>query len=81
MKISVSNLLVAGLMLTALTAIAAADDAKDEAIRKDRKQIEGDWRVGTLEVSGEKAKKGGVVRIKVANGKRTKERGVWPSFA
>ena len=30
-------------------------DAKDEAIKKDRKQIEGTWRVVALEVNGNKA--------------------------
>jgi hypothetical protein len=31
---------------------ALADDTKDEAIKKDRKQIEGTWRVVGLEVNG-----------------------------
>ena len=40
-----------GVLLTALVARAFADEAQDEAIQKDRKLIEGTWRVVTLEVT------------------------------
>ncbi|SRR6266496_2788564 len=49
------GLLVVGAILTAIATIASADDAKNEAIKKDRKQIEGTWRVVALEVNGNKA--------------------------
>jgi uncharacterized protein (TIGR03067 family) len=51
-----------------LTALAAADDAKDEAIRKDRNLIEGTWRVVSLEVNGEKFKEDDAKALTVVNG-------------
>jgi hypothetical protein len=42
------GIVVVGTLLTAIGVTASADDAKDEAIKKDRKQIEGTWRVATL---------------------------------
>jgi uncharacterized protein (TIGR03067 family) len=59
-----------GLLVIAasLTALAAADDAKDEAIRKDRKQIEGTWRAVSLEVNGEKLKEEDAKALTVVNG-------------
>jgi hypothetical protein len=47
--------MVCGILLTAIATIATADDAKDEAIKKDRKQIKGTWRVIALEDNGNKA--------------------------
>ena len=48
MKSSFFGFLVVGVLLTAIA--ATADDAKDEAIKKDRKQIEGTWRIVALEI-------------------------------
>jgi len=48
-------------------AIASADDSKDEAIKKDRKQIEGTWRIVALEVDGNKAKDEDAKRLTVVN--------------
>jgi uncharacterized protein (TIGR03067 family) len=55
MRRSFLGFLAIGIMLTTIVAIAPAGDAKDEAIKKDRKQIEGKWRVVALEVDGNKA--------------------------
>lgn len=63
-----SCFLVLGILLTAITAIATADDAKDEAIKKDRKQIEGTWRVVALEVNGNKAMEEDAKKLTVVNG-------------
>ena len=43
-------------------------DAKDEAIKKDRKQIEGTWRVIALEVNGNKADEVDAKKLTVVNG-------------
>jgi uncharacterized protein (TIGR03067 family) len=63
----VSVMLLAGL-LTMHTAMAAADDAKDEAIKKDRKQIEGTWRVIALTIDGNKSNEGDTKKFTVVNG-------------
>ena len=59
-----SWLLVAALV----SAIAAADDSKDDAIKKDRKRIEGTWRIIALEVDGQKAAEEDARRLTVVNG-------------
>ena len=51
-----------------LPAIARADDAKDEAIKKDRKRIEGTWRIVALEVNGNKVDEADAKKITVVNG-------------
>ena len=60
--------LVGGVLLTAIATIATADNAKDEAIKKDRKQIEGKWRVVALEVNGNKAMAEDAKKLTVVNG-------------
>ena len=45
-----------------------ADDAKDEAIKMDRKRIEGTWRIVALEVNGNKAKEEDAKKLTVVNG-------------
>ena len=67
MKTYFSGLSVMALLLTT-TAMFAADDAKDEAIKKDRKQIEGTWRVVALEVNGNKVSDEDAKKITVVNG-------------
>lgn len=57
--------------------IASAGDAKDDAIKKDRKQIEGTWRVVALEVDGEKEKAEEAKKLTVVNGSD----GTWSLFA
>ena len=60
--------LVVGPLLTAIGAIASADDAKDEAIKKDHKQIEGTWKVATFEIDGNKAMEEDAKKLTVVNG-------------
>lgn len=68
MRRSFLGLLVIAAMLTAIATIASADDAKDAAIKKDRKQIEGTWRVVAFEVSGNKAMEADARKLSVVNG-------------
>src|SRR5687767_1627807 len=60
--------LVIGALLTAVGAIASADDAKDEAIKKDRKLIEGKWAVVALEIDGNKSTDEEAKKLSVVNG-------------
>lgn len=62
------GIVVVGALLTAIGAIASADDAKDEAIKKDRKQIEGTWRVVALVVNGNQAMEEDAKKLSVVNG-------------
>jgi uncharacterized protein (TIGR03067 family) len=54
-------------LLFAVTGLAAAGDARDEAIKKDRKQYEGTWQVVSLEVDGNKAAVEDAKKITVVN--------------
>lgn len=47
--------LTAGMALIAATLVSADDNAREQAIKKDRKQMEGVWRAVSLEVNGNKA--------------------------
>ena len=58
------GLLFAGALLTA---VATADNARDEAIKKDRKRIEGTWRVVAVEVGGNKLAEADVRKFTVVN--------------
>jgi uncharacterized protein (TIGR03067 family) len=62
MRRSWFGLLVVGGLLTTT---ASADDSKDEAIKKDRKQIEGTWRIVTFEDNG---KKRDTEKVTIVNG-------------
>lgn len=68
MRSSFFGFLVVGVLLTAIVALASAGDAKDEAIKKDRKQIEGTWRVVAVVVNGDKAKEEDAKKLTVVNG-------------
>lgn len=68
MRNSLFGFLIVGALLTAIAAIASAGDAKDDAIKKDRKQIEGTWRVVALEVNGNKAMDEDAKKLTVVNG-------------
>ena len=67
MRRSLFGLLVVGALLTAMAAIASADDAADEAIKKDRKQIEGTWRVVALVVNGNAVPEEDAKKLTVVN--------------
>ena len=47
--------------------LLAADNAKDEAIKKDRKKYEGTWQVVSLEVDGKKTAEEDAKKITVVN--------------
>jgi uncharacterized protein (TIGR03067 family) len=68
MRHSLFGILVVGILLTAIATIAAAGDAKDAAIKKDHKQIEGTWRVIALVVNGSKAMEEDAKKLTVVNG-------------
>jgi uncharacterized protein (TIGR03067 family) len=68
MRRTLFGILVVGILLTAIATIAAAGDAKDAAIKIDRKQIEGTWRVVALEVDGNKATEDDAKKLTVVNG-------------
>jgi uncharacterized protein (TIGR03067 family) len=51
-----------------MAGIARADDAKDEAIKKDRKLIEGTWRIVALEINGNKSSDEDAKKLTVVNG-------------
>lgn len=50
-----------------LSAIASADDVKDEAIKKDRQQIAGKWQIVGLVVDGKKTKQEDLEHLMVVN--------------
>jgi uncharacterized protein (TIGR03067 family) len=68
MRRSSVGLFIVGVLLTAITTVAYPDDTKDEAIKKDRKLIEGTWRVAALEVNGNKAGEEDAKKLSVVNG-------------
>jgi uncharacterized protein (TIGR03067 family) len=76
MKVTFIPFLVVGALLSAPATIATADDAKDEAIKKDRKQITGEWKVVALVVNGNMAKEEDAKKITVVNGAD----GTWAVF-
>ena len=68
MKRSHFALFVIGSFLAATAAIALAGDSKDEAVKRDRKRIEGTWRVVALEVNGSDVVHEAVEKLTVVNG-------------
>ena len=68
MRYSFHVLLVAGAFFTTLATIALAADAKDDSIKKDRKQIEGTWKVVALEINGNKSGEEDAKKLSVVNG-------------
>ena len=54
-------------LLFVVTGLPAAGDAKDEAIKKDRKKYEGTWQVVSLEVDGNKTAEDDAKKITVVN--------------
>ena len=70
MRCSLFGWLVFGILLTT---IASGDDAKDEAIKKDRQRIEGTWRVTSLAINGNKSKVEDAQKLTVVND----DKGTW----
>jgi uncharacterized protein (TIGR03067 family) len=68
MRSSFIGFVVVAVLFTAIATIATAEDAKEEAIKKDRKQIEGTWIVVALEVNGNKAMDEDAKKLTVVNG-------------
>jgi uncharacterized protein (TIGR03067 family) len=66
-------ILALGAFLLGIGFLTAADDAKQEAIKKDRKKYEGTWRVTALEINGNKAPDDDAKKITVVN----KADGTW----
>ncbi len=68
MKTTLCGFWIVGMLLTVIAVTAGADDAKDEAIKKDRKLIEGAWRIVALEISGNKSNDEDAKKLSVVNG-------------
>lgn len=68
MKRSILGFSGVAVMLAAIATIATADDAKEAAINKDRKQIEGTWRVISLVIDGKKSTEEDARKLTVVNG-------------
>jgi uncharacterized protein (TIGR03067 family) len=66
MRLHALLLLGVGLLFV-VTGSLTADDAKDEAIKKDRKKYEGTWQLVTLEVGGNKATDEDTKKVTVIN--------------
>jgi|688.fasta_scaffold32680_5 uncharacterized protein (TIGR03067 family) len=66
--LSVKSLWLLSCLPLMLSICCFADEAKDEAIKKDRKQIQGNWRIIGLEINGNKAKEEDARKLMVING-------------
>lgn len=66
---------VCGLLLMA--SVSVADDAKTEAIKQDRKTIEGTWRIVGLEINGNKVAEENARKLHVVN----EPDGAWALFS
>lgn len=58
----------AGLMILTMGVIVFAEDSIEELIKKDRKRIEGTWKVVSLEVNGNKSADEDARKLSVING-------------
>lgn len=67
MNPSFLRFLAVGMALLAASGLAADDNAKEQAIKKDRKHMEGTWRAVSLEVNGNKAAENDARKIVVIN--------------
>ena len=76
MKATFRGFWFVGALLVSITTLASADDAKDEAIEKDRKMIVGAWRIVALDVNGNKSNVEDAKKLTVINGPD----GVWSLF-
>jgi uncharacterized protein (TIGR03067 family) len=68
MKISTFGSMVAGVLLVGMVAVVTAEEAKEAAIKQDRQQIQGTWRVIALVINGSQASDDDARRLTVVNG-------------
>ena len=68
MRRTLIGTLFLGTIMAAIATIAIAGDAKEDAVKKDRKQITGTWRAIALVVNGNKSTDEDVKKITVVNG-------------
>jgi len=68
MRQSVFSCLLASVFLSAIGAIACAADSNDDLVKKYHKQIEGTWKVVSLEVNGNKVDQEESRKLTVVNG-------------
>lgn len=68
MKASSVAVALVGLLLSAGGGVWAADDAKEQAIKRDREKIAGVWRAVELVVDGNRAEEADARKITVVNG-------------
>jgi len=64
---TVCRFLTVSLAFLAASVLTASDDAKEQAIKKDRKAMEGTWRAVSLEVNGNKSAENDARKIVVIN--------------
>ncbi len=50
--LTMQYVVVLGFLITAVMGVSAADDANEDAIKKDRKRIEGTWTIVSLVING-----------------------------
>ncbi len=68
MSLSCPRLLFVAMLLLTIVSFASADEAKDEAIKKDRQQIAGTWRIVALVVNGNEVAAADARKLSVVNG-------------
>lgn len=68
MKLKAYRAVLVGLTLMLTLSVAVADDAKEEAIAKDRQRIEGTWQVVGLEINGNVVLEENARKLTVING-------------
>lgn len=68
MRRSFLMFMVVGFLFTAIGVTASANEAKGDAVKDDRKLIEGTWRIVALEINGNKASEEDARKLSVVNG-------------
>jgi uncharacterized protein (TIGR03067 family) len=61
------RILAVSMLVTVPSFLGAQDNASEEAVKKDRKRIQGTWRVVSLEINGNKAGDNDAKKITVVN--------------
>jgi len=68
MKTTFCGFWIVAALLTVMIGNTTADDAKEQAIKKDRKMIEGTWKIVALEINGNKSNDEDAKKLSVVNG-------------